>query len=215
MKEPFQAGETYHVYNRTNGYEALFREDQNHLFFLMKYKMYLQQATETISWCLLPNHFHLMVRVYSYDEYKRKKIKSLNNNKRSKPAIVEELEYGKFISKSFSRLFSSYTQSYNKFYSRYGSLFQPNMKRKRVDSDEYFRQLVVYIHNNPVNHGYVKDLSDWKWSSIHEYVQDKNPIFKLVSDASRSRVMELFQGERQFHESHRRNFTDFAELLES
>lgn len=77
------------------------------------------------------------------------------------------------ISQQFSNLFNAYTKAYNKMFDRKGSLFMPNFKRKAVESDRYFTELIVYIHNNPVHHGFVKHLLDWPHSSIHAYIWDK------------------------------------------
>jgi len=79
------------------------------------------------------------------------------------------LDSSKYLSKQFSNLFSSYTQAFNKQQRRRGSLFIPNFERKHIDSDEYFRQLIHYIHFHPVHHGFVDDLRDWKHSSFDSF----------------------------------------------
>lgn len=58
----------YHVYNRTNNKELLFRNDDNRILFLEKYKEYLQDYLHTYAYCLLDNHFHLLVRIRSMPE---------------------------------------------------------------------------------------------------------------------------------------------------
>jgi hypothetical protein len=73
---------------------------------------------------------------------------------------------GQFISKQFSNLFSSYAQAFNKQQNRRGNLFISNFKRRKVDSDEYLTRLIKYIHFNPVAHGFVQDISSWKFSSF-------------------------------------------------
>jgi len=57
------AGQYYHICNRTNNEEALFRNEENYLFFLKKYRYYLDDFFETIAYCLMPTHFHFLVRV--------------------------------------------------------------------------------------------------------------------------------------------------------
>jgi putative transposase len=53
----------YHVYNRTNNKELLFREEDNYYFFLKKYHQYLGPFVYTYCYNLLPNHFHLVIRI--------------------------------------------------------------------------------------------------------------------------------------------------------
>ena len=48
----------YHVYNRTNNKELLFKTDENRLYFLRQYAKYLEPFVDTFCWTLLPNHFH-------------------------------------------------------------------------------------------------------------------------------------------------------------
>ncbi|MEX0772218.1 MAG: hypothetical protein WD038_03570 [Balneolales bacterium] len=68
MTTTFVENSIYHIYNRVNGNENLFREHKNHVFFLNKFSLYLNPVVETYAFCLLPNHFHAMVRVRSKDE---------------------------------------------------------------------------------------------------------------------------------------------------
>ena len=74
MKDKFVANFaediTYHVYNRTNNKELLFRLDENRLFFLRQYAKYLEPYLDTFCWALLPNHFHFLVRIKSNENIK-------------------------------------------------------------------------------------------------------------------------------------------------
>jgi putative transposase len=63
----FEEGGIYHIYNRTNNKEKLFLSDDNRTFFLKRYKEILSPFTDTYCWCLLPNHFHLLIKVKSED----------------------------------------------------------------------------------------------------------------------------------------------------
>lgn len=59
----------YHNYNHANGSEDLFRKDENYRYFLQKYSEYIYPIAETYAYCLMPNHFHLMVKVRSEERY--------------------------------------------------------------------------------------------------------------------------------------------------
>lgn len=89
-------GYFYHVYNRGNNRENLFYKPDNYVYFLQKYDFYLNDYLETYAFCLLPNHFHLLIKV--------KKRKDLPN-----PADLEGL-----ISRKFSNFFNCYAKAINK-----------------------------------------------------------------------------------------------------
>ena len=61
--EPLIPGKYYHIYNHANGNEQLIREDKNYKFFLLKVKEYVVPVAEIFAYCLLPNHFHLLIRI--------------------------------------------------------------------------------------------------------------------------------------------------------
>jgi len=137
----------YHVFNRTVGDELLFRSDENYRFFLRRYQTFLAESVETISYCLLPNHFHFFIRVV--DEQRA----SLN----------------------FKRLFQSYSLAYNRSIKRRGTLLERPFKRKEVLKSEHISRLIRYIHQNPQKHGFVDNFRKWKWTSFHEvYGQNGN-----------------------------------------
>jgi len=78
----------------------------------------------------------------------------------------------------FSHLFNAYAKYYNKRYNRHGSLFERPFKRKLVSSSRYFRSLVVYIHQNPVNHGFCKHPMEYGWSSYLTCISVKPTCIK-------------------------------------
>jgi REP element-mobilizing transposase RayT len=186
MKEVFEQDFVNHIYNRANGHENLFIEAKNYWYFLEKYKLYISPIADTYAFCLMPNHFHAMIRLKKVEviEFKNLVEKLQTNNSIN--------TYSKVISNQFARLFSSYTQSFNKVYARTGSLFQPNLKRKRVKTEDYFVQLILYIHQNPIKHGFVKALEKWPYSSYQLYF-DRFSSQKLDSYLSnKDLILELF-----------------------
>ena len=60
--EPLLGDQYYHVYNRGNNREPLFRERRNYPYFLKLYAKYIEPVAETYAYCLLKNHFHLLIR---------------------------------------------------------------------------------------------------------------------------------------------------------
>jgi putative transposase len=69
-------------------------------------------------------------------------------------------------STQLSHLFNSYAQYYNKKYQRRGVLFEKGFRRKIVDDPEYLKNLIDYIHNNPVKHGFADHPWEYPWSSF-------------------------------------------------
>ena len=61
--EPLKPDTTYHIFNHANGFENVFCEDDNFRYFLEKYWVYIAPVAETYAYCLMPNHFHLVVRI--------------------------------------------------------------------------------------------------------------------------------------------------------
>jgi len=159
MKQDFfEHGVVYHVFNRGNNSESIFKESQNYDFFLNLMKKYLLKVADIYAYCLLNNHFHLLVRV-------KEKTEIVEKSLQEKPYL------------GFSHFLNSYTQAINKAYNRKGSLFQEHLKRLRVTDDEYFIQLVVYIHLNPIKHGFSDDLN-YPYSSYNSMISNKKTLLK-------------------------------------
>ncbi len=152
---------TYHIFNHANGDENIFRNDENYRFFLEKFKFHIHPVASVIAYCLLPNHFHFMVKIRTENE--------LSATFKNFHELKSDEEQSKFISKQFSNLFSSYTQSFNKVNNRRGSLFVKNFKRELIRTDEQFQNTFLYIQLNAVKHGFVLHEMEWKWSSWMAY----------------------------------------------
>lgn len=164
----------YHVYNRANGSEKLFREERNYPFFLKKFSKYISPIANIHAYCLMSNHFHFLIRIKQEDAL-RKYFEQEGKLKKYK--FPEQLDT--MLSQQFSNLFNSYSKSYNKTYQRMGSLFIPNFKKKEVTTKSYLTNLVHYIHNNPIHHGVVKDLNHWPHNSCHNLLYQKQSLLKI------------------------------------
>jgi REP element-mobilizing transposase RayT len=153
---PLVPGETYHVYNRGNGGENLCREPRNYDYFLALYVRHVAPVADTFAYCLLGNHFHLVVRI-KQDLSRIKQDLSGSGNLKGLSS--------RDASQAFSNFFNAYTKGLNKTYQRTGSLFPSPFRRLLVTSDAYFLNLVHYIHFNPQKHGFVSDLREYPYSS--------------------------------------------------
>ncbi len=81
-------------------------------------------------------------------------------------------------------------------YNRRGSLFIPNFKRKEITSDEYLTAIIIYIHRNPLHHGFTKDIMSWPYSSYEAFLVNKPTRLK------RQAVKNWFGTNKSYLESH-------------
>jgi len=137
----FQPGHYYHLYNRGNNRHLIFFEQENYLYFLRLVRRHLiEQTLDVLAYCLMPNHYHLLVQCKTHE-----------------------------VSGAMMRLSVAYTKAMNRRYKRVGALFQGQFQAIAVDSDEYLYHLTRYIHLNPVKAGLVAQPKDWEFSSYREY----------------------------------------------
>lgn len=177
----------WHVYNRGNGKQDIFRDEEDYKFFLFRLKENLlpllvsviikphrshtpyirkslpPEAFTLLSYCLMSNHFHLLIRQNS---------------------IVP-------VSKLLSKLCTGYSKYFNKKYDHVGGVFQDQFKSVLVSSDSQLFWLSAYIHQNPVVVDIVKKLEDYQWSSYLDYVGlrkgqlcDKDFIIKMIGSVA-------------------------------
>lgn len=170
-----QPGRYYHIYNRGNNRENVFLEDRNYRYFLKLYAHHVQPVAETFAYCLMRNHFHLLVRIKSEAELQMSDFS-------------EKSDISTRPTRAFAALFTAYTKAINKAYSRTGRLFQEHFGRIEVAQSAYFTNLIFYIHFNPEKHGFVKNFRDWSWSSYrtlnstHETKLDRDEVMRWFGD---------------------------------
>jgi len=180
----------YHIYNHANGSENLFKSDNNYTYFLNKFNQHIGPIADTYAYCLMPNHFHFLIKIKDEETFLTlsKEYPLLN------PQGFKTLEG--FLSQQFGNLFNAYTKAYNKMYNRKGALFLHNFKRKEVADEAYFAKLILYIHSNPVHHGFTAQIEDWKYSSFHSYISNKETKVKQQNG------LEWFNGVEAFKQAH-------------
>ncbi|MBL7828713.1 MAG: hypothetical protein JNJ57_18910 [Saprospiraceae bacterium] len=191
---PLRCGVYYHIYNRGINGEDLFKEERNYPYFLKKYAQYIQPVADTYAYCLLKNHFHLLVRTKSAADV------IINVGRVGNPSDVkDEMFAAKLISNQFAKLFNSYAQSINKAYGRTGGLFEELFRRIPVNNERYFNQLVFYIHANPQRHGFVLDFRNYPHSSYRAYQSLKDTSLKREELIQKFGNLEAFSN---YHNSH-------------
>ncbi|SEF70327.1 hypothetical protein SAMN05421847_0676 [Halpernia humi] len=129
----------------------------------------------------MPNHFHLLVKIKSENE--------LFAFQKTDKLVEKGLHSAQNIfSKQFSKIFNSYSQAFNKENNRHGSLIESPFKRKLISSEDYLKQCIIYIHQNP-NH---EDFRNYKYSSYKSFLSNS------TTSLMRSEVLELFGDKKNF-----------------
>jgi len=151
--------EHYHVYNRGAHKAPIFLDKSDYERFVallyiancngrLKSRWFQNpwqtktdsRLVDIFSYCLMPNHFHL--------------------------GLIEKTENGIHI--FLHKICTSYAMYYNRKYDHSGTIFQGPYKHKHVDSDEYLRYLIQYIHLNPFG----IDEPDMMKSAKTEYLEE-------------------------------------------
>ena len=193
----------YHIYNRGNNKENIFIEQRNYIYFLELWQKHVSPVAETYAYCLMKNHFHFLVRIH--DEEIISELINANTPDRVQNPVrgkAEDEVISKRISKNFSNHFNAYTQAFNIAFNRTGKLFETPFERKRVNSEDYFKHLVYYIHFNPQKHGFTDDFRTWEYSSYNSLLSDKPTKLK------RETVMNWFNQKDEFVSYHVSNKGD-------
>lgn len=168
---PLINGNYYHIYNRGVERRDIFQTDNDRNRFLKTifYYQYIgpkprfsrfnpeihknlskETLINIIAYCLMPNHFHLLIK--------------------------QNKDNG--ISEYTGKISNSYTKYFNTKYRRVGPLLQGSFKSVLVESDEQIIHLSRYIHLNPYVAGLIKNLKDYSWSSYNDYLNNSSRVIK-------------------------------------
>jgi putative transposase len=210
----FEPNHMYHIFNRGNNAQKIFFKNENYLFFLKKVRLYICPYADILAWCLMPNHFHLMVYVNQTGITLSEQVSE--NRKEKVPESVSEqvteshqLTRERTLNDSISIMLRSYTRAIHNQERISGSLFQHRTKALCLteisgvtpawfettfgtvinipDSEKEYPQVCFnYIHQNPVTAQLVKNPCDWEYSSYRDFAGIRNG-----SLISRERVKEF------------------------
>jgi REP element-mobilizing transposase RayT len=182
----------YHIYNRGINSCSIFQNEQNRLFFLSKFSHYLNEICEVYTYCLMPNHFHFLVKI------KSKETLLTFAEKHAKSTTKKESGLHSFpnvFSKQIGKFISCYSQSYNKVNNRHGALLESPYKRLKIDSDDYLKNLIVYIHLNRSDSE--QNFDTFKFSSYLAILSTNKTNIK------REEVIAIFENLENFIYCHR------------
>jgi len=166
-RDPFIENAYYHIYNRWYNKSIIFKNDhsfEKFYTYLVKYLKEFNWDIKIISYCFLPNHFHM---------------------------IIQNLdETGLQLSKFMKKLQWAYSVWFRVRYPLEDTgtgtqlklpVFEWRFKAKIIESDEYLEQCLAYVNFNPLKHGIVDDIDSYKWTSYHQINKDKIEKYKGIS----------------------------------
>jgi REP element-mobilizing transposase RayT len=127
----FEEHSYYHIYNRDINGANISVQERNYFFCLDRWKKYLSPYFDVIAYCLMPNHFHFLVRVRPFQESMISGINA-DGTQRSQKFVKGMVSYNEYLEDQFKRLFSSYALAINRQEGRHGSLLEKRFKRVLV-----------------------------------------------------------------------------------
>ena len=166
--QKFEYDNYYHVYNKTGTGIRLFKENNDYEIFLARFNRYLGQYLDVYAYVLMPNHFHLLIKVKDEQSIFTKACEE--KTIKSGELLKNEIHVNDFIVDQFKRWLSSYTITYKNKYEHVGSVFMNKFKRIGSQSMERNIYWLAYIHHNPIHHKYCNDYGHWKYSSYNAYI---------------------------------------------
>lgn len=138
----------HHLYNRGANKALIFYERENYLYFLKRMKFYADKyKIKILSYCLMPNHFHIFLK-----------------------QTTDNFPISLFI----SSLLNSYVKSINKKYKHSGTLFESKTRSKQIDDETYFIWIIKYILENPVHAHLAENIYDWEFSNAKDLLGVRN-----------------------------------------
>ncbi|MCP4896877.1 MAG: hypothetical protein GY906_07865 [bacterium] len=150
----FEEGRVYHVYNRVGGGLRLFSDEElAGIFVGLLRKAVERDGTVVFAWCLLGNHYHLVVRQGPVD-----------------------------LSRTMKTLQQGVTRARNLRDRIYGPLWQGRFKAKDVGDESYLMQLIAYVHLNPVTAGLADEAGGYRWSGHRDVIGRRRAPLVAVDD---------------------------------
>jgi putative transposase len=203
-----EQGNIYHLYNQGNNRDMIFFQMANYLYFLKKTEQHICPFADVLAWCLMPNHFHLIIAVRAQEQ---------SDWVTPGHPVTTSDQYQ--LNSSIATMLRSYTRAINIQQHRTGSLFREGTKAVWLGSiegeklkhrnhigevavhnsdEEYLQTCFKYIHNNPVNDGIANQVTDWEFSSARDIAGIRNETLinkKLIEELGLQLEKRLGQGE--------------------
>jgi putative transposase len=177
-----EQGHIYHLYNQGNNHGLIFFRKANYNYFLKKIDMHISPFADLLAWCLMPNHFHLMIAVRKLE---------INDRISTFMEIISHGDIQLKLNNSIATMLRSYSRAINIQQGSTGSLFREGTKavwlgnteneimknQKRLNmgvevaldlEGDHLCNCFRYIHENPIKAGLVNHITEWEFSSAKD-----------------------------------------------
>lgn len=194
-----EEGKYYHIYNRGINREPVFKADEDYHRFITKIWYYLYPAFEVYAYCLMNNHFHLLVRIRSSVQQEELFVRLKSENAYPLQAF-HGLKYMKFKnynpSLQVGHLLNSHTKYFNEKYDRTGDLFEGRFRRIEIDSELYLAHSICYIHRNPIHHKITDTYEQYQFSSYNLALKSASTLLE------KENLLQIFGSSKNFISAH-------------
>lgn len=144
-------GICYHVINRGNGKAEVFHKPEDYQRFTEMIRESCERLPmRVVGWCLMPNHFHLMLWPFEDGD----------------------------LSRWMQWLMTSHVRRYHQHYQSSGHIWQGRFKAFPIQGDMHYLTVLRYVERNPVRAGLVGRAEEWRWSSLHSF--GSHPTVRLL-----------------------------------
>jgi putative transposase len=196
---PILGDRYYHIFNRGSNRQNIFYSEENYLYFLRLWNLFLSGYVEFLAYCLLPNHFHFVIKTnekIDVSVLNEQENRSLQKERFFSPIISDQSVIGKVIVNRLKRLFITYSMAINKQENRVGNLFDPKYKRLEISDDEYLKYAIFYAHYNPEKHHLINNFRNYKFSSYNALIGNSK------TNISKEAVYDIFGDRTSFINYH-------------
>jgi REP element-mobilizing transposase RayT len=186
--QPFKEEGYYHIYNRSNGKELIFKYAEDANEFLKRFSELVAPYCDVLAYCLMSNHFHFVLYCKPIDEVLKERVAKENSNM-AKMFLENQATYNDFLVAQFARLFLGFSKYYNLKFKRNGNLFQKKFKRIQQKTLTKVVSRICYVHHNPLHHDAASFYDGYQFSSFNAYLNEKPT--KIAKDLTFSIFKEL------------------------
>ena len=167
----------YHVISRTalDGYPIV--DAEKDYFIELIRKIVALYFVEILGFCLMSNHFHLLVRMLPDTDFSDKEIKRRHFDFYGKDRVLADgqipyyREKWSSLSEFIREIKLSFTRYYNRRHNRRGYFWGDRFKSVVVENGDTLINCLAYIDLNPIRAGLVDRPEEYRWSSIGHHVQ--------------------------------------------
>jgi hypothetical protein len=209
-------GKYYHIFNKGAKGISIFIKENDYIHFLDLMSIFLTPVADIYAYALMGNHLHLVLRIkdkteigYLDSEYAdsddinlKWKTYPVNTSNKTSDSFNKKPVPGNML----KHMFNSYAQWFNKSHNRSGQLLKHNYDKIIIDNVTYLKRLIIYVHNNPVKHGFCEHPVEYGWTSYLSLISIK------PTKLSRERVLGWFDDKANFKIAHNNSNDDFGDI---